>query len=77
MHVSGDLSQSLGSPVTLDLVGEVPASGACQARGLFRHFCVDALLNNPEQAFTPLPGSKFWHLALLEFCLQRNVDISP
>jgi asparagine synthase (glutamine-hydrolysing) len=38
---------------------------------------VRALLDYPEQAHTPLLGSKLWHLALLEFWLQRNVDISP
>ena len=46
-------------------------------RGLFNRAYVEALLNNPEQAHTPLLGSKLWHLALLEFWLQRNVDISP
>jgi asparagine synthase (glutamine-hydrolysing) len=43
---------------------------------LFQRPYVQALLEIPEQAHTPLLGNKLWHLALLEFWLQRNVDKS-
>ncbi len=62
---------------SLAFMREVLDSRACRERGLFNRAYVEALLNNPEQAHTPLLGSKLWHLALLEFWLQRNVDISP
>jgi asparagine synthase (glutamine-hydrolysing) len=62
---------------TLEFMRDVLDSRACRERGLLQRPYVEALLNNPEQAHTPLLGSKLWHLALLEFWLQRNVDISP
>ena len=62
---------------TLAFMRDVLDSRACRERGLFQRTYVEALLNSPEQAHTPLLGSKLWHLALLEFWLQRNVDISP
>jgi asparagine synthase (glutamine-hydrolysing) len=35
---------------------------------------VENLLAEPESHFTRLNGSKLWHLALLEYWLQLNVD---
>jgi len=35
---------------------------------------VERLLAAPEMHHTRIMGSKLWHLALLEFWLQRNVD---
>ena len=61
----------------LEFMREVLESRACRERGLFQRPYVRALLDYPEQAHTPLLGSKVWHLALLEFWLQRNVDKSP
>ena len=60
----------------LEFMRDVLESRACRERGLFQRTCVQALLGNPDQAHTPLLGSKLWHLALLEFWLQRNVDKS-
>jgi asparagine synthase (glutamine-hydrolysing) len=60
----------------LEFMREVLDSRACRERGLFNRTYVRALLDSPEQAHTPLLGSKLWHLALLEFWLQRNVDNS-
>jgi len=60
----------------LEFMREVLESSACRERGLFQRPYVQSLLDNPEQAHTPLLGSKLWHLALLEFWLQRNVDKS-
>jgi len=60
----------------LEFMRNVLESRACRERGLFQRPYVQALLENPEQAHTPLLGSKLWHLALLEFWMQRNVDKS-
>jgi asparagine synthase (glutamine-hydrolysing) len=62
----------------LDFVRGVLDSAACRDRALFERRYVERLLQRPEQNHTPILGSKLWHLALLEFWLQRNVDsISP
>lgn len=49
-------------------------SEACIQRGLYQRAYVEKLLAEPEAYFTPLQGSKLWHLALLEYWLQLNVD---
>ena len=61
----------------LEFVQEVLGSSACRERGLFNRRQVECLLQSPEQNHTPILGNKLWHLALLEFWLQRNVDIFP
>ncbi len=43
-------------------------------RGLFDRSYIDRLLDQPEQHFTRLDGSKLWHSALLEFWLQNHLD---
>ena len=58
----------------LEFMRGVLDSSACRERGLFQRTYVTQLLENPEQAHTPILGSKLWHLALLELWLQRNVD---
>jgi asparagine synthase (glutamine-hydrolysing) len=58
----------------LEFVRGVLDSSACRERGLFDRRYVERLLLHPEQHHTPILGSKLWHLALLEFWLQRNVD---
>jgi asparagine synthase (glutamine-hydrolysing) len=62
--------------VVLEMARDILDSRACRERGLFRREYVDTLLSAPEDeaAFTPIRGSKLWHLALLELWLQRNVD---
>ena len=49
-------------------------SRACRQRGLYREDYVKSVLDDPEHQLTRLQGSKLWHLAALEFWLQRNVD---
>lgn len=63
----------------LDFMRDILDSSACHARGLFQRPYVDKLLADPERYLTPIQGSKLWHLALLEFWLQTNVDsrLSP
>ncbi len=60
----------------LAFVRDVINSSACRGRGLFQRDYLEGLLANPERAHTPIQGNKLWHLALLEFWLQRNVDKS-
>jgi len=49
-------------------------SEACIQRGLYRRSYVEKLLADPEAYLTRIQGSKLWHLALLEWWLQVNVD---
>jgi len=58
----------------LTFMRDVLDSDACRNRGLYRRDYVDGLLANPEGQHTRILGNKLWHLALLEFWLQRNVD---
>ena len=53
---------------------EILDSEACVRRGLYERCYVDKLLAAPEAWFTRIQGSRLWHLALLELCLQLNVD---
>ncbi|WJW76032.1 N-acetylglutaminylglutamine amidotransferase [Thiohalobacter sp. IOR34] len=58
----------------LDFMRGILDSDACRRRGLYRRDYVEALLAEPERHHTRILGSKLWHLAALEFWLQRNVD---
>jgi asparagine synthase (glutamine-hydrolysing) len=60
----------------LEFMRAVLDSSACRERGLLQRPYVERLLANPEREHTPILGSKLWHLALLEFWLQRNIDKS-
>jgi len=53
---------------------DILESAACRQRGLYSRAYIDLLLSAPEMHHTRLVGSKLWHLALLEYWLQRNVD---
>jgi asparagine synthase (glutamine-hydrolysing) len=58
----------------LDFMADILNSRACRERGLFQRDYVDKLLADPERHHTRIQGSKLWHLALLEFWLQRHLD---
>ncbi len=60
----------------LELMRGILMSDACIKRGLYQRAYVDKLLAEPEAPahFTRINGSKLWHLALLEWWLQVNVD---
>ncbi len=60
---------------TLEFMRGVLESRACRERGLFQRSYVQQMLDHPDRVHTPINGNKLWHLALLEFWLQRNVDI--
>ncbi len=58
----------------LEFMRDILSSPACRDRGLYQRAYVDKLLADPESHFTRIQGSKLWHLALLEYWLQLNVD---
>ena len=58
----------------LERMRDILQSQACIDRGLFRRGYVKKLLADPERYLTRIQGSKLWHLALLEWWLQINVD---
>ncbi len=58
----------------LEFMGEILLSDASLRRGLYHRPYVEKLLAEPESHFTRIQGSKLWHLALLEYWLQLNVD---
>ncbi len=56
----------------LEFMRDILNSRACRERGLFQRDYVERLLDAPEMHHTRIMGSKLWHLALLEFWLQRH-----
>jgi len=56
----------------LDFMRGILNSQACRERGLYHRAYVNKLLDAPEQHHTRIQGSKLWHLALLEYWLQRH-----
>lgn len=58
----------------LEKMREILNSEACIKRGLLRREYVEKLLAAPDIYLTRIQGSKLWHLALLEWWLQVNVD---
>jgi len=61
----------------LEFMRDILNSSACRQRGVFDPAYVETLLAAPEMHHTRIMGSKLWHLALLEFWLQRHVDGLP
>ena len=57
-----------------DTMRDILQSQACIQRGLYQRDYVEKLLAEPEKYLTRIQGSKLWHLALLEWWLQINVD---
>lgn len=56
----------------LEFMRDTLGSEQCRQRGLYQRGYVEKLLADPERQHTRILGSKLWHLALLEFWLQRN-----
>ncbi len=56
----------------LSFMQDILNSQACRERGLYHRAYVNRLLDAPEQHHTRIQGSKLWHLALLEYWLQKN-----
>jgi len=59
----------------LDFMRGILDSSACRQRGLYQRAFVEKLLAEPERHLTRIQGNTLWHVALLEFWLQRQVDI--
>jgi asparagine synthase (glutamine-hydrolysing) len=55
-----------------DFMHAILQSSTCRNRGLYRRDYVTRLLDEPTQHHTRIQGSKLWHLAVLEFWLQRH-----
>jgi asparagine synthase (glutamine-hydrolysing) len=53
---------------------DILGSRACRERGIYERRYIDKLLAAPDMHHTRIQGSKLWHLAVLEYWLQRNVD---
>jgi asparagine synthase (glutamine-hydrolysing) len=58
----------------LQKMRDILNSEACIQRGVYKRDYVEKLLADPEAHLTRIQGSKLWHLALLEWWLQINVD---
>mgnify|MGYP005620491225 FL=1 len=58
----------------LEFMAGILTSSACVNRGVFDQNFVQKVINQPEKYMTALNGSRLWHLALLEYWLQINVD---
>ena len=56
----------------LHFMQDILNSQACRERGLYQRSYVDRLLDAPERHHTRIQGSKLWHLALLEYWLQKH-----
>jgi asparagine synthase (glutamine-hydrolysing) len=56
----------------LNFMQDILNSQACRERGLYHRVYVNKLLDAPEQHHTRIQGSKLWHLALLEYWLQKH-----
>ncbi len=64
-HVQGEF---------LDFMSDILTSSKCINRGIFSQIFIAKIINKPQNYMTPLNGSRLWHLALLEFWLQINID---
>jgi len=58
----------------LEFMSDILLSSACRNRGVFNHQYINKVINSPKDYMTALNGSRLWHLALLEFWFQINVD---
>ena len=58
----------------LSFMRDILSSDACRNRGLYNPMMIEKIINQPEDYMTALNGSRLWHLALLEYWLQTNVD---
>ncbi len=58
----------------LEFMSDILNSSRCINRGVYNQNFVQKVINQPEQYMTALNGSRLWHLALLEYWLQENVD---
>ncbi len=60
----------------LEFMTDILKSSQCINRGVYNQDFVQKVINQPRRYMTALNGSRLWHLALLEYWLQINVDSS-
>ncbi len=58
----------------LTFMADILNSTQCINRGVYNQDFVQKVINQPEHYMTALNGSRLWHLALLEYWLQINID---
>ena len=58
----------------LEFMSDILLSSCCRNRGIFDQKYINKVINSPKDYMTSLNGSRLWHLALLEFWMQINVD---
>ena len=58
----------------LEFMSDILLSSACRNRGIFDEHYVNKVIDSPRKYMTALNGSRLWHLALLEYWFQINVD---
>ena len=58
----------------LEFMSDILLSSSCHNRGIFDQKYINKVINSPRDYMTSLNGSRLWHLALLEFWMQINVD---
>ncbi len=58
----------------LEFMSDILLSQACRNRGVFDKKYINQVINSPRDYMTALNGSRLWHLALLEYWFQINVD---
>ena len=55
-------------------MSDILLSTSCRNRGIFDEHYVKKVIDSPREYMTALNGSRLWHLALLEYWFQINVD---
>ncbi len=58
----------------LEFMSDILLSSSCRNRGIIDQKYINKVINSPRDYMTSLNGSRLWHLALLEFWMQINVD---
>ena len=58
----------------LEFMSDILLSSSSVNRGVFDQKYINKVINSPRDYMTSLNGSRLWHLALLEFWMQINVD---
>ena len=58
----------------LEFMSDILLSSSCRNRGVFDQRYINKVINSPRDYMTALNGSRLWHLALLEYWMQINVD---
>jgi len=58
----------------LAFMSDILSSQACINRGIFNRNYVNKVITSPRDYMTALNGSRLWHMALLEYWLQTNLD---